>query len=172
MIRWNEVQGRYNYFDCNGQEITKGMYMLDGMGHYRLIYETDNDGLGTDSAKPSWLKSGKAYSCEYQLYPLTEYDTNEYTFYKEEVINGTIYLVSLDGNHKVRFLDTENDKMWEIEARELERKREQEKEFKIAYADISNIRVMLYEMVEMTDSKEKKKEIFDVITKLCMLKEV
>lgn len=172
MIRWNEVKNCNQYFDRNGQEILEGMYMLDDRGHYRLIYATDNYGLGTDATNRTWLKSGRAYSCQFGINGITPYDIEEYTFYKEEVINGTIYLVSLDGNHKVRFLDTENDKMWEYEARELEKKREMEREYRITYADISNIRVMLYEMVEMTDSKEKKKEIFDVITKLCMLKEV
>lgn len=169
MIRWNESKESYDYFDANGNEIREDMFIKEG-NEYRLLYATEDGTIGTDSTNPSWVKSGRAIPCEYGIYSLTQQETEDCIFYRKEYLDGIMYLVSLDGTDRVLFDGTENDEVWQTFV--TDDTEQMKKEYKISYSDISSIRVMLYEMVEMTDGKDKKKEIFDVITKLCMLKEV
>ena len=65
------------YFDKNGVEITDGCRIAYGDGTVRTVYLTENELLGTDATNPTWIESGRAFPCEYGIYPLTEGETNE-----------------------------------------------------------------------------------------------
>ena len=40
----------------------------------RDVYRADDDSLGTDATNPSWIESGRAYPCEYGIYPFSSDD--------------------------------------------------------------------------------------------------
>lgn len=67
--------GRMKYYDKNGTEITAGCKICCSDGSVRKVYLTDTGELGTDATNPDWIKSGRAYECEYGIYPLTNEET-------------------------------------------------------------------------------------------------
>lgn len=69
--------GRDLYFDKNGVQITAGSKIKYPNGTVRMVYATVDNKLGTDATNPRWIESGRAYECEYGIYPLTVSETNE-----------------------------------------------------------------------------------------------
>lgn len=66
-----------HYYDKHGTEIKAGCHIRYADGKIEEVYLTDRCELGTDATNPSWIKSGRAYPCEYGIYPLTEEETEE-----------------------------------------------------------------------------------------------
>lgn len=58
------------YFDKNGEELFAGDELMCGDGKIRKLYLTEDGGLGTDATNPHWIETGRAYPCEYGIYPL------------------------------------------------------------------------------------------------------
>lgn len=73
--------GKYLYYDKNGEQITAGCKIRYQDGSTRTVYATTDGELGTDATNPKWIASGRAFECEYGIYPLTLEDT-----YRVEVI--------------------------------------------------------------------------------------
>ncbi len=63
------------YFDMNGKEIHEGDVVVMGGYTARGVYLTENGELGTDATNPEWLATGKAFPCQYGIYPFNESDT-------------------------------------------------------------------------------------------------
>ena len=61
------------YFDVNNVEINEGDYVLMN-GRKQEVYLTEENELGTDATNPIWIKNGRAYPCEYGIYPFCEAD--------------------------------------------------------------------------------------------------
>lgn len=68
---------KISYFDKNGKEITEGCHIRFADGRVEKVYLTTEGELGTDATNPVWLKSGRAYECQYGVYPLTFAETQE-----------------------------------------------------------------------------------------------
>lgn len=62
------------YFDKNGVEILPDDTIKWDDGKSEKVYLTEEGNLGTDATNPLWIKSGRAYECEYGIYPLSEAD--------------------------------------------------------------------------------------------------
>lgn len=75
MIKYEN--GKARYFDKNGKEITEGCKIKYLSGSVKEVYLTENDELGTDATNPKWIESGRAFPCEYGIYPLEEAETEE-----------------------------------------------------------------------------------------------
>lgn len=73
MIKYEN--GKQRYFDKNGKEITDGCIIRYPDGKEMIVYETDNEELGTDATNPVWIEKGWAVPCEYGIYPLNREDT-------------------------------------------------------------------------------------------------
>lgn len=62
------------YFDKNGVEITEGCKIKYENGSIKTVYAWSDckgaAGLGTDSTNPKWIETGRAFPCEYGIYPL------------------------------------------------------------------------------------------------------
>lgn len=69
--------GKPRYYDKHGKESTDGCTIRYESGRTEKVYRTTDDQLGTDATNPSWIKSGRAISCEYGFYPLGYIETNE-----------------------------------------------------------------------------------------------
>ena len=69
--------GKYKYFDKYGVEITEGCKIKYASGRIKTVYLTADDMLGTDATNPKWIENGRAYPCEYGIYPLSTNETNE-----------------------------------------------------------------------------------------------
>ena len=69
--------GRYLYYDKNGSQITAGCKIKYPSGEVKTVYLTSENELGTDATNPEWIRSGRAFECEYGVYPLTLSETNE-----------------------------------------------------------------------------------------------
>lgn len=69
--------GRYLYYDKNGSQITAGCQIKYPSGEVKTVYLTSENELGTDATNPEWIRSGRAFECEYGVYPLTLSETNE-----------------------------------------------------------------------------------------------
>lgn len=69
--------GRYLYYDKNGSQITAGCQIKYPSGEIKTVYLTSENELGTDATNPEWIRSGRAFECEYGVYPLTLSETNE-----------------------------------------------------------------------------------------------
>lgn len=67
----------YRYFDKNGEELHNEDTIVWDSGKEEKVYLTDQGQLGTDATNPYWIESGKASTCEFGLYPLTESDLKE-----------------------------------------------------------------------------------------------
>lgn len=75
MIKFED--GKYTYFDKNGKEITEGCYVKYPMGKVVRVYQTEDGQLGTDATNPYWIEKGKAYPCEFGIYPFGKSETEE-----------------------------------------------------------------------------------------------
>lgn len=69
--------GKRQYFDRNGKEITEGCKICYAIGRIKKVYRTNDDQLGTDATNPIWIEKGRAVPCEFGIYPLTLEETNE-----------------------------------------------------------------------------------------------
>lgn len=58
------------YFDKEGNELFEGDSIRYESGRVEKLYLTDQGTLGTDATNPSWIESGRAFPCEYGIYPL------------------------------------------------------------------------------------------------------
>lgn len=70
------IDGKRHYFDKNGREIKEGS-KVKFCGRVEEIYLTQDDELGTDATNRAWIETGRAFPCEYGIYPLTKEDTEE-----------------------------------------------------------------------------------------------
>ena len=75
-IEYTENGARY--FDMNGEEIRWGD-MVFMNGREEIVYpiadgDIDDAYLGTDATNPSWIESGRAFRCEYGVYPFNADD--------------------------------------------------------------------------------------------------
>ena len=75
MIKY--VNGKVLYFDKNGKEIKDGCNIKYPDGTVKKVYLTESEELGTDATNPLWIESGRAVPCQFGIYPLEEYETNE-----------------------------------------------------------------------------------------------
>ena len=75
MIKFENEKIRY--FDKNGEEILEGCMIRFESGRIEKVYLTEDGELGVDATNPAWLEDGRAYECQYGVYPLTTSDTNE-----------------------------------------------------------------------------------------------
>lgn len=76
-IKTAEGMQKYRYFDKNGEELHSGDIVRYSSGRWECLYLTDKGELGTDATNKEWIMSGKAYECEYGIYPLTKDDVAE-----------------------------------------------------------------------------------------------
>ena len=67
----------FRYFDKHGKEITAGCTIRYPDGTTKKVYLTSDDQLGVDGTNPQWISAGRAFPCEYGIYPLGEMTTNE-----------------------------------------------------------------------------------------------
>ena len=67
------INGVLRYWDVKGKEIHEDdrVWMNDRL---RVVYRADDGSLGTDATNPSWIESGRAYPCEYGIYPFSPDD--------------------------------------------------------------------------------------------------
>lgn len=70
------------YVDKNGVEIHEGDFIkLNENAKPEMVYEWEDEyghtGLGTDATNPYWIETGRAYPCEYGIYPLDDDDLSE-----------------------------------------------------------------------------------------------
>ena len=65
-----EENGKYRYFDREGNELHDGDTIRWDSGLTEKIYATEHGFLGTDATNPAWIASGRAVACEYGIYPL------------------------------------------------------------------------------------------------------
>lgn len=72
-----EENGVYTYLDRDGNELHDGDTIMWADGRMEKLYATVEGRLGTDATNPSWLASGRAYECQYGVYPLTWSDVQE-----------------------------------------------------------------------------------------------
>lgn len=75
MITYENNKPRY--FDKHGKEITEGSTIRYESGRTEKVYRTTDDQLGTDATNPKWIESGRAFPCEYGIYPLGSLETGE-----------------------------------------------------------------------------------------------
>ena len=75
MIKYEN--GKVLYCDKNGNEIKKGCNIKYPDGVIRKVYLTENGELGTDATNPLCIEDGRAVSCEFGIYVLEEYETDE-----------------------------------------------------------------------------------------------
>ena len=66
-----------HYYDKNGNEIHNGDTIKWDNGKIEKVYLTEEDMLGTDATNPKWIEDGKAYPCEYGIYPFSKSDMAE-----------------------------------------------------------------------------------------------
>lgn len=71
------VNGKYKYFDRNDVEITEGCKIKYSDGTIKKVYLTSENELGIDATNPKWIESGRAFPCEYGIYPLGNNQTNK-----------------------------------------------------------------------------------------------
>lgn len=72
-----EENGVYTYIDREGNELHDGDTIMWADGRMEKLYATEQGLLGTDATNPSWLASGRAYECQYGVYPLTWSEVQE-----------------------------------------------------------------------------------------------
>lgn len=81
MIKFED--GKKLYYDKNGTQITNGCRVKYADGSIRKVYLAVDGNLGTDATNPMWIKAGRAFECEYGIYPLTKAETDEVEVVKE-----------------------------------------------------------------------------------------
>ena len=62
-----------HYYDRHNEEIHEGDTILYG-GKKKKVYMTEAGELGIDSTNPLWIEKGKAFPCEFGIYPFDESD--------------------------------------------------------------------------------------------------
>lgn len=75
MIKYDMDKTRY--YDKNGKEITAGCMIQWPDGKKQKIHLTENGELGTDATNPVWIENGRAFPCQFGIYPLTNEETEE-----------------------------------------------------------------------------------------------
>lgn len=68
------VNNKSHYFDKDGIELFAGDFILRQNGKIEKLYLTEDGCLGTDATNPAWVADGRAFSCDYGIYPLTSED--------------------------------------------------------------------------------------------------
>lgn len=71
------INDQRHYYDKNGKEITEGCQIKFDDIRTETVYKTSEGELATDATNPSWIETGRAFPCEYGLYPLTKEETEE-----------------------------------------------------------------------------------------------
>lgn len=74
------VNGTRLYYDMNNEPIHENDIVIMG-GEKKTVYLTEDNELGTDATNPIWIENGRAFPCEFGIYPFNEYD--EPILYKE-----------------------------------------------------------------------------------------
>lgn len=72
-MMYDKVNGKYTYYDKNGNVLHDGDTIIYNDGREEKLYETEEGFLGTDATNRHWIETGRAVPCEYGVYPL-EYD--------------------------------------------------------------------------------------------------
>lgn len=75
--------GKELYYDKNGMQITAGCMVKYSDGRICKVYATTDNKLGIDATNPKWIESGRAYECEYGIYPFTIEETDTIEVIKE-----------------------------------------------------------------------------------------
>lgn len=65
------------YFDREGNELFAGDQVRYESECVEKLYLTENEELGTDATNSSWIESGRAVECEYDIYPINYMDLQE-----------------------------------------------------------------------------------------------
>lgn len=68
---------KFRYFDRNGEELHEGDIIRYESGRWECLHLTEQGELGIDATNRDWIMSGRAYECEYGIYPLTYDDVSE-----------------------------------------------------------------------------------------------
>lgn len=74
---YDEVNDKYIYFDRNGVMLQDGDIIVYADGREEKLYESTDGRLGTDATNRHWIETGRAYPCEYGLYPLENEELEE-----------------------------------------------------------------------------------------------
>lgn len=69
--------GVYRYYDKEGNELHDGDIVVCDNGKELKLYLTTEGELGTDATNPTWIETGRAYECQYGIYPLDSSDMEE-----------------------------------------------------------------------------------------------
>lgn len=72
-IEYDEESDKRRYYDDGGKEIGEGDTIILN-GKEEKVYATTDGFLGTDATNPAWIEKGRAYRCEYGIYPLNRDD--------------------------------------------------------------------------------------------------
>ena len=78
------------YFDKNGTEIVEGDKVKFDIDHRRTggrieqVYKSVDGHLGVDATNKVWLENGRAYPCQYGIYPFNMEDLRSCVKYVEE----------------------------------------------------------------------------------------
>ena len=84
---YDPVTGIYTnrYFDRNGVEILEGdKVKFDVGGRIETVYRSEDGNLGVDATNKAWLENGRAYPCQYGIYPFNLEDMRSCTKYVEK----------------------------------------------------------------------------------------
>lgn len=73
----SDIFQEVRYYDKNGRELTDNCDILYPSGRVATVYLTEDGYLGTDATNPVWIENGRAFPCEYGIYPLTESELKE-----------------------------------------------------------------------------------------------
>lgn len=67
----------FRYFDKNGTELHDGDMVefdaeatLEGKAIVRKLHLTEDGELGIDATNPKWIEDGRAFECQFGIYPL------------------------------------------------------------------------------------------------------
>lgn len=68
---------KLRYFDKNGKEVKAGDTVKIGDNSPQMLYRTADGELGTDATNPVWIREGRAFPCQFGIYPLTGAEVKE-----------------------------------------------------------------------------------------------
>lgn len=77
MLRRQKGKGMKKYYDKNGTVLKEGDFIKFPDGIIKKLYLTDKDQLGIDATNPEWIKRGKAFECEFGIYPLESFELDQ-----------------------------------------------------------------------------------------------
>ena len=77
-----EENGVYKYFDKEGNELHDGDIVVFDNDREEKLHLTSEGELGIDATNRKWIETGKAYECEFGIYPLDSSDMKEITLKK------------------------------------------------------------------------------------------